>query len=46
MGAFNLGPGAVPAAVYAFARVGMWLFYLPSQVLIVTSGFPEREETP
>lgn len=39
VGAFNLGPGAVPAAVYAFARVGMWLFYLPSQALItLTAG--------
>ena len=44
VGLYNLA-GAVPPAAYAFARVGMWLFYLPSQVLIVCSGFPERKET-
>ena len=44
VGLYNLA-GAVPSAAYAFARVGMWLFYLPSQVLIVCSGFPERKET-
>lgn len=31
----------LPAAVYAFVRVGMWLFYLPGQVLIALSGIPE-----
>lgn len=32
VGLFNLG------LVHAFAQVGMWLFYLPSQVLIVLSA--------
>lgn len=32
VGLFNLG------LVYSFASVGMWLFYLPSQVLIVLSA--------
>lgn len=41
VGAFN-SPGLVPAGVYAFARVGMWLFYLPSQVLIALSALPEK----
>jgi hypothetical protein len=27
--------------LFAAARVGMWLFYLPGQVLIVLSGLPE-----
>lgn len=32
-------PGyALPAALSGFAAVGMWLFYLPSQVLIVLSA--------
>lgn len=41
VGAFN-SPGLVPAGLYAFARVGMWLFYLPSQVLISLSALPEK----
>lgn len=31
-------PNILPAAVYELAAVGMWLFYLPSQVLISLSG--------
>ena len=40
VGAFN-EPGIVPNSVYSFARVGMWLFYLPAQVLITLSGLPD-----
>lgn len=39
---FNV-PQLFPAEWYAFARVGMWLFYLPAQVLIARSGEEERE---
>ena len=39
VGVFNL-PGLLPDGFYAFARVGMWLFYLPAQVLIVLSALP------
>lgn len=42
VGAFN-SPGLIPAALYSFSRVGMWLFYLPSQVLIALSALPENE---
>lgn len=42
VGLFNL-PGLVPGALYQFARVGMWLFYLPSQVLIALSTTSEKE---
>ena len=35
-------PGLFPAGLTAFARVGMWLFYLPAQVLITLSGLPEE----
>lgn len=31
-------PGLVPRAVYGLAGIGMWLFYLPGQVLITLSG--------
>lgn len=41
VGAFN-SPGLVPAGAYAFARVGMWLCYLPSQALIALSALPEK----
>lgn len=34
-------PGSLPDAVFQAARVGMWLFYLPGQVLIALSGLPE-----
>ena len=39
--AFN-APGLVPGGLYHFARVGMWLFYLPSQVLIALSALPKK----
>jgi len=45
VGAFN-SPGLVPPALYQFAAVGMWLFYLPSQVLIALSAFPQKENEP
>lgn len=44
VGIFNL-PGLLPDALYQFARVGMWLFYLPSQVLITASAFPVKESS-
>lgn len=37
VGIFNMR-GVFPEGLYQFARVGMWLFYLPSQVLIALSG--------
>lgn len=38
--AYNtLAPGT---GLYPFARVGMWLFYLPSQVLIALSALPKK----
>ena len=37
-GGYLSGQGAVYEAVMSFASVGMWLFYLPSQVLISLSG--------
>lgn len=42
VGAFN-APALIPAALYSFARFGMWFFYLPSQVLITLSALPEKE---
>ncbi len=39
VGMFNQ-PGLVPAGLCAFAGVGMWLFYLPGQVLIALSALP------
>ena len=42
VGLFNLS-GLVPDPLYQFARVGMWLFYLPSQVLIALSACPRKE---
>ena len=42
VGAMNLSPALaalLPAPLFSFARVGMWLFYLPSQALItLTAG--------
>lgn len=32
---------SVPEPVLSFAQIGMWLFYLPSQVLITLSVFPD-----
>jgi len=42
VGLFNALPGASP--LYPAISVGMWLFYLPSQVLIALSAQPEKEE--
>ena len=39
VGVYNL-PGLLPEGFYAFARVGMWMFYLPAQVLITLSALP------
>ena len=39
-------PALFPAALSEFARVGMWLFYLPSQVLIALSALPGKEVSP
>ena len=36
-------PALVPPALAAFARVGMWLFYLPGQVLLALSALPEEK---
>lgn len=42
VGLFNaLPPGSPP---YSAASVGMWFFYLPSQVLITLSALPGKEE--
>lgn len=41
VGLFNALPAASP--LYPAASVGMWLFYLPSQVLIALSALPEKE---
>ena len=42
VGLFNvLPPGSPP---YLAASVGMWLFYLPSQVLIALSALPGKED--
>lgn len=41
VGLYNSGL-PLPAGLYAFAAVGMWAFYLPSQVLIVLSAVPEE----
>lgn len=42
VGLFNVLPAASP--LYFPASIGMWLFYLPSQVLIALSALPEKEE--
>ena len=44
VGIFNL-PGLLPDALYQFSRIGMWLFYLPSQALIALSALPEEKES-
>ena len=36
-------PGLLPPALERFASLGMWLFYLPGQVLIVLSGSTPHE---
>ena len=42
VGLFNALPAA--SSLYPAASVGMWLFYLPSQVLIALSTLPEKED--
>ncbi len=32
----------IPAGLYEFTRIGMWMFYLPSQVMIALSMLKER----
>lgn len=44
VGLFNALPPAAP--LYFAVSVGMWLFYLPSQVLIALSAMPEKEADP
>ena len=44
VGLFNALPYASP--LYPAVSVGMWLFYLPSQVLIALSALPEKEANP
>ena len=41
VGLFNVLSAGHP--LYGTVSVGMWLFYLPSQVLIVLSALPEKE---
>lgn len=41
VGLFNVLPPASP--LYPAVSVGMWFFYLPSQVLIALSALPEKE---
>ncbi len=41
VGLFNAGLAS--SALYRFVSVGMWLFYLPSQVLIALSALPKKE---
>lgn len=41
VGIFNTG-NLFPEWLVSFAVIGMWLFYLPSQVLIVLSALPEK----
>ncbi len=40
-------PALIPAGLYAFTRIGMWMFYLPSQVLLALSMWKmeKREKT-
>lgn len=42
VGLFNALPAASP--LYPAVSVGMWFFYLPSQVLIALSARPEKED--
>ncbi len=45
VGIFNMG-SLMPSGLYAFASIGMWLFYLPSQVLIsLTALNPQTAST-
>ena len=43
VGLFNVLPPVSP--LYPAVSVGMWFFYLPSQVLIALSAFPGKEST-
>lgn len=43
VGAFNQ-PSLIPVFLREPVRVGMWLFYLPAQVLIVLSAHPDWKE--
>ena len=43
VGLFNALPQDSP--LYFAVSVGMWLFYLPSQVLIALSALPQKEES-
>ena len=36
-------PGLFPPELSAFSRIGMWLFYLPGQVLIALSALPDSQ---
>lgn len=36
---------ALSSAVFPFVSIGMWFFYLPSQVFIVLSSMPQKELT-
>lgn len=44
VGLFNALTAAAP--LYPAVSVGMWFFYLPSQVLITLSALPEKEDAP
>ncbi len=44
VGLFNALPSSSP--LYPAVSIGMWLFYLPSQVLIALSAPPEKEDLP
>jgi len=44
VGAFNMA-GALPEGLYAFVSIGMWLFYLPSQVLISLSTLNPEDKS-
>ena len=44
VGLFNALPPS--SLLYFSVSIGMWLFYLPSQVLIALSALPEKEERP
>lgn len=44
VGLFNALP--LSPAVFSVVSVGMWFFYLPSQVLIALSAIPQKEVSP
>ena len=41
---FLTNSGLLPPEVLRFVSVGMWLFYLPSQVLIALSALPKEDD--